>query len=383
MKSTLLNIFIVFLKLGCTAFGGPAMIPYIRRDVVDRFGWVSEKEFDAGMGVAQIVPGATAMQVAAWAGLRSRGVFGALAAYIGFGIPAFAMMAVLSFIYFKYGNVEAVNSIFTGLKAVVTALVANATINFARLYLKKPLHWILGLATVGMLIAGSGPIAALISVCFVSVFLLRDVQAPRQEETIETTSGVGRTIAVIIAVAALTLLLYIYDSQLFTIALTMMKIDIFAFGGGYVSLPLMLHEVVENHGWMSRTVFMDGIALGQITPGPIVMTSAFVGYSLRSLAGAAVATIAVFAPSFIIVNAVAPFYDKLRSSVIMQRALHGSLISLVGLMAYLTGKFLTALAIAPLPLLILAISFIAIYKGMDILKVVLFCSLLSLIAGMI
>lgn len=359
------------------------MVPYIRRDVVEKYGWISEDEFTAGMGMAQIVPGATAMQVAAWAGLRSRGLPGALAAYLGFGIPAFVMMTTLSIIYFTYGETVAVSSIFAGLKAVVTALVANATINFAKLYLKKKLHWFLGITATAMLLAGSGPIWALICICLVSILFLKDTKIPKTTTHINQLSYKTHLITICSVVALFCLLLFCFDRELFSISMTMMKIDLFAFGGGYVSLPLMLHEVVEAHGWMSRSVFMDGIALGQVTPGPIVMTSAFVGFSLHKIIGAAVATLSVFAPSFIIINAAAPFYDRLRSSIIMQRALKGSLISLVGLMAYLTGKFFLALQLNPLSILILAISFIAIYKGVNILKVVLACSILSLLAGMI
>ncbi|WP_027178394.1 chromate efflux transporter [Maridesulfovibrio bastinii] len=383
MKATLLNIFLTFLKLGCTAFGGPAMVPYIRRDVVEKYGWVSEADFSAGMGLAQIVPGATAMQVAAWSGLRARGIAGALAAYAGFGIPAFAMMTALSIIYFTYGETAVVSSLFTGLKAVITAFVANAAISFARLYLKERIHWMLCIAALILMLAGSGPIWALIIVCLASVFLLKESIKVKRIETVHKKNGFNVLLKMLSILAAACIILFLFDRELFKISITMMKIDLFAFGGGYVSLPLMLHEIVEKHAWMSRSVFMDGIALGQVTPGPIVMTSAFVGYSLHQITGAVIATLSVFAPSFIIINSAAPFYEQLSGSSIMHKALKGSLISLVALMVYISGQFLIAMPVQPLTILILVISFTAIYKGIDILKVVLACSVISLLAGII
>lgn len=358
------------------------MVPYIRRDVVVKYKWITDDDFSAGMGLAQMVPGATAMQVAAWSGLRAGGIPGSLAAYAGFGIPAFLLMLLLSFFYFTYGDSSLAATVFEGLKAVITAFVANATISFAKLYLTRAIHWILTLAAVIMLIMGSGPILALIAVCTVSVFLLEKTQPQAKSVELQNKSfkmTAARLLAVPITAI---LLLFIFDRDLFQLAFSMIKIDMFAFGGGYVSLPLMLHEVVEHHGWMTRSTFMDGIALGQITPGPIVMTSAFVGYAIAKISGAAVATLAVFTPSFIIINLAAPFYERLRNSSLMLKILRGSLISLVGLMAYITGTFFNSMPFNIMTVLILVISFIAIYKGVDILKVVLLSTAFSFIAGL-
>ncbi len=127
-KPSLVRIFAAFLRLGLTAFGGPAMVPYIRALAVDKKGWLGESSFQLGMAVCQLIPGATAMQMAAWVGLRSRGGPGALAAYLGFGLPAFALMAALSLLYFSARDVPMLTAAFSGLQLVVVALILHAAI---------------------------------------------------------------------------------------------------------------------------------------------------------------------------------------------------------------------------------------------------------------
>ena len=172
-------------------------------------------------------------------------------------------------------------------------------------------------------------------------------------------------------------LLWFFFPELGDLALLMVKIDCFAFGGGYVSVPIMLHEVVEVRGWLSPQQFMDGIALGQVTPGPIVMTGAFVGYLMQGVVGAVVATISVFTPSLIFVCAATPFADKLSASPIAQRALKGSLITLVGLMAAVAARFGVAMDWGVIQALIALTAFIALRLRIDIIKVVLVGSLIS------
>ena len=121
--------------------------------------------------------------------------------------------------------------------------------------------------------------------------------------------------------------------NLFDLAATMFRIDLFAFGGGFASLPLMLHEVVDVKAWMDYQTFMNGIALGQITPGPIVITAAFVGYMAYGPIGGIVATLAIFLPSFLLVIGTVPYYDRLSSSPTFNMAVNGILCSFVGLLA--------------------------------------------------
>ena len=134
---SLFSLFLSFLKLGTTAFGGPAMVSYIRRMTVERKRWLDDKTFADGVALCQTIPGATAMQVAAYVGLRARGLAGAAAAFVGFGLPAFSLMIALSAIYTRTYSMPWVVSVFHGLQAAVVAIVANATLSFGRTSIRK------------------------------------------------------------------------------------------------------------------------------------------------------------------------------------------------------------------------------------------------------
>jgi chromate transporter len=173
--------------------------------------------------------------------------------------------------------------------------------------------------------------------------------------------------------------LYITDKRLFHLATLMMRIDLFAFGGGFASIPLLLHEIVDVRGWMDSMTFMDGIALGQMTPGPIVITSTFVGYMLYGLSGAIVATAAIFTPSFLMVIFVTPVYDRLKASEYFTGATKGILTSFVGLLFYVTVKFALAVPWDLARALLVCAAFVALYRKVDILYVVLSAAVVSLL----
>lgn len=371
MRPSLFRIFIRFLKLGLTAFGGPAMVPYIRSMAVDREKWLDEPTFRLGMSVTQIIPGATAMQVAAFVGLRARGGPGALAAYAGFGLPAFLLMLGLTAMYFSTRDLPGVAAAFKGLQLVIVALIFHAAVNFAKRYLDSLAAQLLACVAGVWLGLRGNPILALVVVCALSVFVFRQERGAIPAEPAAIDTGPLRFAGLLAAaLAAFVGVLYVLDPALFRLGLLMIKIDCFAFGGGYVSVPLMLHEVVEVRGWLSGPQFMDGIALGQVTPGPIVMTGAFVGYAIAGVAGALVAAVTVFSPSLIFLCAAMPFADRLLASPVAQRALKGSLISLVGLLAAVAVRFFLSVDWGVAEAVIALLAFLALRMKADILWVV-------------
>jgi len=125
------KLFLSFLRLGITAFGGPTMVAYIREMSVKKYGWLNQEEFKNGVALCQSIPGATAIQVAGYVGLTKRGLSGAVATFVGFGLPAFLFMLVLSWAYTMFGDLPRVASLFNGLQVIVVAIVANATYTFA------------------------------------------------------------------------------------------------------------------------------------------------------------------------------------------------------------------------------------------------------------
>jgi len=159
----------------------------------------------------------------------------------------------------------------------------------------------------------------------------------------------------------------------------MFRIDLFAFGGGFASVPLMFHEVVEVRRWMDGPTLLNGIAMGQVTPGPIVITATFIGYLLHGFLGGLVATVSVFLPSFMIVIGIVPYFDRIRNSPYFSRVLMGILCSFVGLLLTVTVRFASNIP-WDLPRLVITLgAFIALLKKVDILWVVLIGTGISLI----
>ena len=172
--------------------------------------------------------------------------------------------------------------------------------------------------------------------------------------------------------------IYYANIKLFNLAALMLKIDTFAIGGGFASVPLMLHEVVSVKGWMDYKTFMDGIALGQITPGPIVITATFVGYIVYGIMGALVSTVAVFTPSFLILVLVTPVFDRLKASVLISKARKGILASFVGLLFFVTIKFALAVPWDVVKVVFGIAALTALIKRVNILYVVLIGAVISL-----
>ncbi|ACD66741.1 MAG TPA: hypothetical protein DEA57_05640 [Sulfurihydrogenibium sp.] len=173
------------------------------------------------------------------------------------------------------------------------------------------------------------------------------------------------------------LVLYFLDKFLFELSIVMMKIDLFAFGGGYASLPLMLHEVVDRLHWIDTKTMMVGIALGQLTPGPIVITATFIGYLLKGFLGALIATISVFTPSFVMLVLAFEISEKIKNLQVFLRAKRGLIASFSGLLLFTSLNFANSVDWSFFKLIFALISFIAIYKGVNILYILIFTVLIS------
>ena len=377
------RIALAFFRLGSTAFGGPAMVAYIGELAVRKNHWLSEESFQDGVALCQTIPGATAMQTAAYVGLRAGGPWGALAAFAGFGLPAFVLMIALSAVYETGRDLQAVLSLSHGLRVIVVALIANATVAFGRGTLRNWRDGLLAAGAAVFLVFHGNPIWAIAAAAGFGAGLFRGVASPearagspaRQDSPHPLRLPLVLLLAVVAALAAL----FCLDLRLFNLAAIMAKVDLFAFGGGFASLPLMLHEVVDVRRWLDHRTFMDGIALGQVTPGPIVITATFVGYQVAGLLGATVGTLAVFSPSFLMVLAAVPYFDRLKQSAVLQRSLRGIWASFVGLLLAVAVQFGVSVSWS-VPAVILAVAaFAALRLKADILWVVLAGGGLSLL----
>lgn len=371
-KPSLGEIFFSFLRLGLTAFGGPAMVAYIKRMTVDREHWIDEESFRDGVSFCQMIPGATAMQTSAYVGLKIRGLVGALASFIGFGMPAFIIMVILAAFYSQTATLPVSIAIFRGLQVIIVAIIANSAVSFGRSSLKKWLHAIIAMIAAALFFFGVTPVLVILFAGLLGLVFVRGEAFVPHSTEIVTSHKISYSFIRLIAFAGgIFLLLYFVQRDFFDLALTMTKIDFFAYGGGFASLPLMFHEVVDVHGWLNSSTFLNGIVLGQVTPGPIVITATFVGYLLYGIPGAIVATFGMFTPLFLIVIGLAPYYDKIRNSFHFHRIISGILFSFVGLLVSVTIRFAMGISWDIPSIILLTGTFTALVLGAEILWVVL------------
>ncbi len=369
-------LFTRVFKLGATAYGGPAMISQIKEAAVNRYGWVKEGEFMRGVALCQLIPGATMVQIVTYIGYRVRGIWGALAAAVAFILPAFIALLALSAIYFKFHSLWFIQALFKGLGAIVVAIILNACITFGKSILKD---WKV------VLIAVLSFFAFFFQWNFVLIFVLAAVVGfvlrPKIPQTKAAASGgpsldVKKNeyliIALLAAVICLVLIVsHFVDPKITDLSLNLSKIGALAFGGGFTAIPLIQYEMVDRFQWLTTKEFLDGIALGQVTPGPILITATFVGYKVSSLLGAFMATLGIFFPSFFILVLLIPYHDRLRGVEkvrLMEQGVLGSFIGMLGLVLYNFGRA----SFVDIPrILMAAAAFFAIYKKVSLSYILL------------
>ena len=379
-RPSLVSLFLSFLRLGATSFGGPSMVAYIRRMAVEQKAWLHEDSFLVGVALCQAIPGATAMQTSAYVGLRTRGLVGAMASYAGFGLPAFLLMTALSIVYVHTQSLPAVISIFRGLQAIIVAIVANAAVSFGRTSLKNWRAVTIALIAAAMFGFGVNPIPVILSAALLG--LMFGIQPFSARRTIDWPTAPNYWTALLFLVAGAAtgfILLFLFRRPLFALAGLMSLVDLSAFGGGFASLPLMFHEVVDARRWLDGATFLNGIVLGQITPGPIVITATFVGYLLHGLLGGLIAAIGVFLPSFLLVVATAPHFNRLLASPYFTKAVGGILCSFVGLLLTVTVRFALDVHWDLIRTLLGLGAFCALLLNVDILWVVLAGTIISVL----
>jgi chromate transporter len=374
-----------FLKLGATAYGGPAIAQHLKNAAVKEYGWLPEAEFRKGLALCQMTPGATFVMLSTYIGYRLRGIWGALVSVVAFVIPAFLLLLILSALYFKLGDLWYIQSLFKGLGAIVVAIVLNALLNFGKPILKD---W------KAALIAVLSFIAFLWRWNAVLVFLLAGIAAlilrPAEEKSAAVApqsssppSGAGRNYLILgllaAGVASLFAIAYWRDPVLFQLVLTLSKVGILSFGGGFTSISLIQYEVVDKFQWVSTKEFLDGIAMGQITPGPIMITATFLGYKLAGLWGATLTTIAIFSPPFFLISLLIPQYDRIQGQKvirIMEKGILAAFIGMLGLVLYNFGK--TTFVDVP-SIIFSAGAFLALIKKVDLSYVLLAGAVLSIL----
>ena len=341
-----LAVALAFLHLGCTAYGGLAMLAPMRRRIVEQRQWLAEHDFLDGLALCQMLPGATVVQMATYVGYRLGRTPGALAEATGFVLPAFIMMLGLSALYCHYGTLQWVQAVSRGLNAMVIALLLQALIGFGRSLGREWRAWTLaGLTFLALTLKGP----------YLLVFLgaagLRLLLAGGQEAAGGPPEapghgvprpGVTRLVRQTVAVAAAAVLLSAglghWDPILGRMTAIFLKVVAISFGGCFVMIPILQWEVVHHWHWLTLSQFLDGILLSFVTPGPLIILAVFVGYWIKGLAGAALATGSVFLVPIALILMLLPFFQYLRGAGWMRPVLQGMVAALVCMLALVTAQ---------------------------------------------
>ena len=286
-----------FLWLGAVGFGGPiALAGHMQQDLVDKRRWVSSEDYVEGLALAQLAPGPLAAQLAIYLGYVRAGVLGATLVGIAFVLPSFLMVLALSWAYVRFGGLPWMQGMFYGIGAAVIAIIARSTVKLTKLTLKKDsLLWaIFGVLAISTAVT-SREIIWLVVLGGVVALAARAM--PRK-----IIVGNAGTFAMTAALSG--------GGSLAGIFLYFAKAGMFVFGSGLAILPFLYGGVVEGHHWLNDRQFLDAVAVAMITPGPVVITVAFIGFLVAGVAGASAAALGVFLPVYVVVVALAPSYKK-------------------------------------------------------------------------
>lgn len=365
-RTSLSYIFFTFLKLGATAFGGyMSLVAIVQKQLVEVDKKLKEEDLLDGISLTSVLPGPVAVNTIAYVGYQLRGVPGAIAAFAGIILPSFFLVIFLSWLYFSYGNIPAVKNVFSGITPAITALIVTVAIGLTRKTIKLPAQWTICLlaALLLILVGGFAVTFLLIIVSGVAgAFLFRQSaeQALPGDEKIHFENKQLVISGVVLLLLLCTLLWggqYPGAPKDVQILSTFSGISLTLFGGGYVVIPALHELFVENLNWLTSAEFADGIAIGQITPGPIFVTATFIGYKVAGVLGAFLATVAIFTPPAVLTVLLSRFVKMLNQSSVVKAAMKGVRAAVIGMIfasAITIGQTIT-------PSVVSAIIFAAIF----------------------
>jgi chromate transporter len=347
------TIFLAFLEIGLTAYG-MAILQKLRALVIRR-GWLTEEETSEGLAMVQLYPGPIMVDFTAYVGYRLRGVPGALAA-----TPAFVLVTALSAAYFAGGELPWVHKLFLGLEALVIGVLANVTLNLGQQAIKGRIEFFIALvAFIALLFKVSAILVPLAALGVGALAISRPGAASPAQAAATSRRRLIAVMTLVMVIVASAIAVGMSGTQLGQLVVSLFKIGSVAFGSGMAIIGVMQAEVVQAHGWVSQREFLDGLALGQITPGPVLLTAAFIGYKLGGVLGAALATFAIFAPSIAMTLVFTEVFGRIKHLQRVRGALAGVLAAFVGLLAATLWQLGHVALDSPLLLAFAAAAFVA------------------------
>ena len=341
------QVVLLFLRMGFTAFGGPAAhIAIMHDEVVVRRKWLTDEEFLDLVGATNLIPGPNSTEMAIHIGFLRAGWPGLILGGACFILPAVGMVLALAWVYVRYGATPQAGWLLYGIKPVVIAIILQALWTLGKKAIKGVFLLFVGLAVFGLYFAGVNELVLLLAgglVVMAGSNLQRATQKS-QSAVIFPVAGALKWLGLPAAVSTAFGLPLMF--------LTFLKIGAILYGGGYVLLAFLHADFVVRYGWLTSQQLLDAVAVGQVTPGPLFTTATFIGYLLGGVKGGLLATLGIFLPSFIFVALSNPLIPKIRNSIWVRGLLDGVNAASLGLMAAVTWALGRASLVDPLTILL-------------------------------
>lgn len=350
--SPLRGFLLYFLKLGTIGFGGPiALTGYMQRDLVERRKWVSEEDYKEGLSLAQLAPGPLAAQLAIYLGWVRAGVPGATLVGLAFVVPSLLMVLVLSALYVRFGGLPWMQGVFYGIGPAVIAIIAQSARKLTRLTLRRDrfLWLIFGVSMLVTAWTESEIFSLFVAAGVVTMLVRALARSPDLAALIFPIPGWFLGAASVPASTGVLWTLFIYFGQA----------SMLVFGSGLAIVPFLHQGVVQQFHWLNERQFLDAVAVSMITPGPVVITVAFIGYLVAGLAGSLVAALGMFLPTYLVVVLAAPHYRRFANNLRVRAFVDGVTASATGAIAgavFVLGRR----ALVDLPTVLIAIATVCI-----------------------
>ncbi|CAM1365090.1 Chromate transporter [Tenacibaculum litopenaei] len=369
-KGNLREIAGLFFKLGCIAFGGPAAhIAMMEEEVVQKRKWMTEQHFLDLIGATNLIPGPNSTELTMHCGQERAGWKGLLVAGISFIFPAALVTALFAHLYLSYGTLPDVAPFIFGIKPAVLAIIASAAHKLSKKAITSNFYAVVGVLVFLLSLKGINEFTLLFATAILGILLsLRSAKSVPSVTIVPYflgTTGIS----------------HMPPLQLF---LSFLKIGSILYGSGYVLFAFLDTELVQT-GWLTRQVLLDAVAVGQLTPGPILTTATFIGWQLHGFYGALLATLGIFLPSFVFVLLLNPILPKIRASAKISRVLDLVNVAAVALIFSVCAQMGTEILIDWKPLSIGILSFIAVffYKKLSSIYIIIGGSILGYLLHLI
>ena len=329
-STSLWTLCLLFLRLGTTAFGGPAAhIAMMEDEVVRRRRWMTQNEFLDLLGAANLIPGPNSTELAIHIGHRQAGWRGLLVAGISFILPAMLIVMAFAWAYVRYGSLPQVAGVLYGVKPVIIVIVLQALWSLGRTAIKSTFLAFVAAASLALTLFRMHELLVLLTAGVV-VALTRFTWR-RLKRSVHLSASVSPLMLLLQTSAAVTA-----PFGLWALFLFFLKVGAVLYGSGYVLLAFIRADLVERWHWLTETQLLDAIAVGQVTPGPVFTTATFIGYVLGGTHGALIATLGIFLPAFFFVAVSGPLVPRIRKSPVAGAFLDGVNVAALALMVVVT-----------------------------------------------